>query len=135
MKNSPKENNLEINRGQFLVLIFLNLIILGDTLPVLVDRIIDNDNYRLHDGFGDAVKGIIYFFATLIVLITMRFRKNKIDFLAVLFFCIGIMICIPLLGIHKFITIVILSLSLIIYMILSFKRKLKNNPKINNASH
>ena len=127
MKNLPQENNLEINRGQFLVLIFLNLIILGDTLPVLIDRIIGNDNYRLHDGFGDAAKGIIYFIVSFFVLITMRFRKNKIDFLAVLFFCVGLIICIPLFGIYKFITIAILSLSLIIYTILSFKRKLKNN--------
>ena len=135
MKNLTEENNLEINRGQFLVLIFLNLIILGDILLVIVDKIMDNNNYRLHDGFGDGAKGIIYFLVAFIVFITMRFRKNKIDFLAVLFFCVGLIICIPLLGIYKFITIAILSLSLIIYMILSFKRKLKNNPKNNIASH
>ena len=123
------ENKIYNNRGQFLVLLILCLIIFANKLPVIFDKLNHIESYRLHDGLGDAISNTLCSMVSIIVLITMKIKNSKSDFIVVLLFSIGLLICIPILGIVNFMISSIIASILFIYII---SRLLKN---LSSASH
>ena len=103
------------------------MIIFADKFPVLYDKLNHIENYRLHDGFRDAIIDVLYFIVSLIVLLTMKVKDSKRDFIVVLCFTIGLVICIPILGIVRFLIISIVAVGLFIYIISSLLKNLNSN--------
>ena len=128
------KNFLEINAIQFFILGLLTLIILADKLPVIIDGITNTPNYRLTDGWGDGMKDFCFLIITVITLATMKFKKNKADFIAVLAFVICFMLCISSQGFFKFLAETIFSLIMLIYIINSFISK-SNQQKTFNKNN
>lgn len=123
------ENNSRTNEFQFWVLIILSSIILVDNVPVIVDGFHNKSNYRLYDGVGDAIKEIGYFVIVFIILLTMKFRKSKRDFITVSLLAFGIMLCINAIGLYKFVSITALTLTLVIYITFRLLSRLKTQGK------
>jgi hypothetical protein len=123
--DKPQESILDVNAIQFFVLGILVFIILADKIPVIFDSINNKDNYRLYDGWGDGIKDFFYFITISIVLLTMKFKKSKADFIAVLVFGLSLMLCISAKGFYKFIVETIISMAMLTYLIYSFINKTK----------
>ena len=130
--NKENTNPVYVNANQFLVLFFLSLIILGNNVPVLLDQFHNRYNYRLHDGWGDAMIDFLYFIITCIVLMTMRFKKNRADFVVVFLFGLGLFICISAVLIYAYIAKTILSSALMIYLLFSFMIKNINSEQLDD---
>jgi hypothetical protein len=128
-KERKKENNSWSNEFQFWALILLSFIILIDNVPVILDGFHNKSNYRLYDGVGDALKEVGYFITVFIILLTMKFRKSKRDFIVVSIFALGIMLCINTIGLYKFIAISTLTLTLVTYVIFALLSRLKTQNK------
>jgi len=123
--SNRNEKVFKINSVQFFILGLLSLFILFDNIPVVIDAFNHKRNYRLHDGMGDGLKTFGYFIITSIVWLTMKFKDNKPDFIAVLLFDLVGMLCISAIGLYKFIALLAITIALSIYMFFSFIAKLK----------
>ena len=123
------ERVFEINSVQFFILGFLSLIILFDNVPVIIDGFNNKANYRLVDGMGDAIKTLGYIIITSIVLLTMKFKDNKFDFISVVIFDVVFMLCISAIGLYKFIALSAITLGLDIYIVFSFIAKVKKSKR------
>jgi len=118
--NKPQKHLSDANIPQFLVLGILSLIILVDKIPVVIDYLAHRDNLRLHDGWGDGIKDFFYFITIIIVSLTMKYKTNKRDFIAVLLFGLAIMLCISAIGFYKFLIETIITVIMLIYLIFAF---------------
>lgn len=124
MSNDDKKI-FELNAVQFSILGFLSLFILFDTIPVIIDAFTYKENYRLHDGMGDGLRAVGYVVVTTIVLLTMKFKYHRPDFIAVLIVDLAFLCCISGVGLYRFIVLAAFSIALDIYMLFSFM--IKNN--------
>lgn len=115
------------NKGQFLVLLLLCLIIFADKLPVIYDKLNHFESYRIHDGFRDSLTDILYLIISIIVLMTMKISNSKKDFIIVSGFNIGLFICIPIHGITRFLITSVIAIGLFIYIISYLTKSLNNN--------
>jgi hypothetical protein len=130
--NKPQENHTLINLIQFLIIAIIIFIMLADKIPVIIDTINKNDNVRLVDGWGDGIKDVFYFLTVAVVWLTMKFRKNKTDFIVTLLFGLSIMLCVSSIGFYKFLSEAIICITMFCFITCSTinkARKQKNNSK------
>lgn len=106
------------NFGQLTILLLISLFIIADKMPVLFDYFNHKLNYRLHDGFGDAITDISCCFILGLTTLSLIF-KNKKDFTVSLIYTIIVFISATTVGLFKFMCLPILSLFVLIYCIRS----------------
>lgn len=121
------ENAWEINIVQFLLLIILCVIIFAEKLSLIFDYWNGVISYQLVDGWAEGIKGIVYLIISGIILLSMKYKTHKSDYLAVLVFCVLLFLTLSGLSIYRIYIIAGFSLMMILYIVYSFINKLKKS--------
>lgn len=100
-----------------LALFLLSMYIFVDSVSVLIDE----DNYRIYDGFGDAIMSLLYTAITIVCLLLLLFYRYTADLLAAAVLLVALLLSITIPNAGRFYLLSITTFFYLIYVLMRFR--------------